>query len=257
MKKYHWLTAGLIVLVIGCSEFGVRDEAVGYCGVTDTVRTPDSLLSASLLPGRKLFEENCGPCHSISKELTGPALDNIIQRMKEIDPQHPKMLYAFTRNSTKMIREGNIYFGMQYARYNATPQNYFPSLTDEDLRQLYAYIEYVTRQSRYNKSTPLSVTPHYDSCLANLMKAGYLISWEDTKQTDGTIVIKHKSAIKIKHNNRQNRKERDLPDPADEAWQGEMVSYRFKSGLESVPLYKVYYKRPKDSVLCSCLLKKP
>ncbi|MGB8192491.1 MAG: cytochrome c [Chitinophagaceae bacterium] len=89
--------------------------------------------------GKTLFTKNCTSCHAVNKDLTGPALAYISKRRDE------HYLYAFTRNSQELIKYGDMY-GNQLARcvyeqWNRTPMNLFPNFTDEDMQNLYAYIE--------------------------------------------------------------------------------------------------------------------
>ncbi|NML20624.1 cytochrome c [Pseudoflavitalea sp. G-6-1-2] len=255
MKKYYWLVAGLLCLAISCSEFGVPDpkEERAFCG---NALIPDSVSSSDIAHGSKLFNDNCTTCHHISKDLAGPPLFHITQRLKQIDPEHPKMLYDFTRNSTTVMREGNIYFGAQYLYWNGLRQNYFPVITDEELRVIYAYIDQISGRGDYKPSELKTYAPYFDSCLENLMKAGYLISWDETMRMKGTLVIRHKSRLKIE----QFKKNSSAEFTANDKWEKGMhkqLGTRLNDLAHSSTPYKVFFKDPNDAVRCGCASESP
>lgn len=85
--------------------------------------------------GRTLFESNCATCHKVDKDLTGPALKGIEDRVKD-----KKLLYAWIRNNNAVLKTGNAYFVKLYKDWNQTPMNTFINLTDEQIGQILAYI---------------------------------------------------------------------------------------------------------------------
>jgi mono/diheme cytochrome c family protein len=89
--------------------------------------------------GQALFQSNCAACHQIKKDLTGPGLESAEDRIKD-----KKLLYAWIRNSPAVLKTGNRYFTDLYNKWNKTPMNTFPNLTDEEIDDILEYI----RQSR-------------------------------------------------------------------------------------------------------------
>ncbi|MBC6491988.1 c-type cytochrome [Flavihumibacter stibioxidans] len=85
--------------------------------------------------GKALFQQNCASCHAVSKNLTGPALAGIEERVTD-----KKLLYAWIRNNQAVLSSGNKYFTDLYNQWNKTPMNAFPNLTDEEIAAMLTYI---------------------------------------------------------------------------------------------------------------------
>ena len=91
---------------------------------------------ASRFPeGEKLFKANCASCHKVDKRLVGPMLQGATER------NSMEWLIDFTRDSQAMIEAGDPYAVAIYEAYNKTQMTSFPNLTDEDIMQIYAYID--------------------------------------------------------------------------------------------------------------------
>jgi cytochrome c2 len=85
--------------------------------------------------GAKLFYDNCAPCHKIDKDLTGPALGGIEDRVKD-----KKLLYAWIRNNQAVLKSGNPYFNNLYNKWDKIPMSVFPALTDKEIEDILDYI---------------------------------------------------------------------------------------------------------------------
>ena len=88
--------------------------------------------------GKALFSQNCASCHAVNKNLTGPALAGVEDRWSE-----KKNLYAWIKNSAAYLKTGDPYATKLYNEYNKTAMNLFPSLTDQDIDAILAYIKTV------------------------------------------------------------------------------------------------------------------
>jgi len=84
--------------------------------------------------GKTLFLTNCASCHSITKELTGPALTDVETRWKD-----KEKLYAFIRNSQEVIKD-DVYAKDLFNRYNKVQMNPFPWIKDEQIEAILSYI---------------------------------------------------------------------------------------------------------------------
>lgn len=100
-----------------------------------TVSEPISKHGGTNPEGAKLFMDNCATCHKIDKDLTGPALRGIEDRVKD-----KKLLYAWIRNNQLVLESGNPYFTNLYNVWNKTPMSIFPTLTDEEIEDILEYI---------------------------------------------------------------------------------------------------------------------
>ncbi len=88
--------------------------------------------------GKALFQQNCASCHAVHKDLTGPKLAGIEERVPD-----QKLLYDWIRNSQAVLRTGNKYFNDLYNQWNKTAMNLFPNLTDEEIGAMITYINSV------------------------------------------------------------------------------------------------------------------
>ncbi|MCF1715555.1 c-type cytochrome [Flavihumibacter sp. RY-1] len=88
--------------------------------------------------GKALFQQNCASCHAVHKNLTGPALAGIEERVPD-----KKLLYDWIRNSQAVLQSGNKYFNDLYVAWNKTAMNLFPNLTDEEIGAMITYINSV------------------------------------------------------------------------------------------------------------------
>ncbi|GAB5554862.1 MAG: hypothetical protein Sapg2KO_44530 [Saprospiraceae bacterium] len=93
--------------------------------------------TASYNIGKILFRKYCTTCHVKEKDrdLTGPSLYGVTQRRDK------EWLYSFTRQSTKMIEEGDPQALTLWSEWKPTVMNNFPQLEDQELDDLYYYIE--------------------------------------------------------------------------------------------------------------------
>lgn len=85
--------------------------------------------------GKALFDNNCASCHKVDKDLTGPALAGIEDRVKD-----KKLLREWIRNNPKVLATGDKYFNDLYIKWNKTPMNVFASLTDPEIDAILTYI---------------------------------------------------------------------------------------------------------------------
>jgi cytochrome c2 len=114
----------------------------------------------------KIFFQNCASCHSINKDLTGPALKGAMQRLLPVHNGNKKGIYAFIRNPAKVMARVKYYQDLK-TKFGGAVMTTFPNLTDADLDNLFAYIENesnrtYTIQPNTNNSTCL------DSCVQYL-----------------------------------------------------------------------------------------
>ncbi len=85
--------------------------------------------------GKALFQQNCASCHAVNKDLTGPKLAGIEERVTD-----KKLLYDWIRNNQAVLASGNKYFNDLYNAWNKTPMNAFPNLADEEIAAMITYI---------------------------------------------------------------------------------------------------------------------
>ena len=106
----------------------------------ENVDPPEAVVSIKNKKGQELFKENCATCHAVDKNLSGPALAGIEERIKD-----KQLLYAWIRNNAAVLLTGDKYFTDLFLQYNKTAMTAFPQLTDEDIDNILEYINEVTQ----------------------------------------------------------------------------------------------------------------
>ncbi len=94
---------------------------------------------AAIEAGKTLFRNNCASCHNkdMKSRLTGPALGGTEERWAD----YPEAdLYRWIRNSQAMIAEGHPRATALWNEWKPTVMNSFPTLSDEDIANILAYI---------------------------------------------------------------------------------------------------------------------
>jgi len=86
--------------------------------------------------GKTLFQTNCASCHSPVKQVLGPALKGVTERVPD-----KKLLHDWIKNNAKVLQSGNPYFTALYAQFNKAAMNTFPNLSDADIDDILKYVE--------------------------------------------------------------------------------------------------------------------
>ncbi len=89
--------------------------------------------------GKALFNTNCAACHSLDKNLTGPALRGFEARLAEDEGLDRDWIDAWIRNSPAVIKSGDAYAVKIDAEYNNAAMTPMPQLTDEEINNILAY----------------------------------------------------------------------------------------------------------------------
>ena len=91
---------------------------------------------ADVAKGETLFKNNCAACHAVSAEVVvGPGLKGINER-KDF-----AWLSKWIRNSQAVIASGDPYAVEIYNKYNKAQMTSFPNLSDDDIRNMLAYVD--------------------------------------------------------------------------------------------------------------------
>ncbi|HEX8041226.1 MAG TPA: cytochrome c [Chryseosolibacter sp.] len=94
---------------------------------------PDS--TRRLERGRSLFQTNCGACHGVHKEMTGPMLASITKK------RSTEWLLPFIKDSQAVIVSGDEYALALFEAFNHQVMPAFPHLPDSAIRDILYYIE--------------------------------------------------------------------------------------------------------------------
>jgi mono/diheme cytochrome c family protein len=101
--------------------------------VAGSAPAQDSLRSVE--EGRSLFQTNCGSCHSVHKEMTGPMLASVTKKRSS------EWLHAFIKNSQKVIVSGDAYALHLFLSYNQQVMPSFREMPDTLIAEILNYIE--------------------------------------------------------------------------------------------------------------------
>ena len=85
--------------------------------------------------GEKLYKANCTACHHIDNRLIGPALRGVSDKYSE------EWLIKWIKNSAEMIAAGDPDAIAIWEEYNKSPMTAFPYFSDDDVKNILAYIE--------------------------------------------------------------------------------------------------------------------
>ena len=98
-----------------------------------------NLSAADSKVGKTLFITNCAQCHAknMKDKLTGPPLGKAIENWGG----DMKGVYSWVRNSQAMIAAGNARAVAVWNEYKPTQMNAFPTLKDEDIDNIFAYVD--------------------------------------------------------------------------------------------------------------------
>ena len=108
---------------------------------TEPINLPEDSTGIMITQGEILYKSNCANCHMMKSEFTGPPLHGITYRRSK------KWLYDFTRNSAEIIANSlsgasiDHYANCIFDRYKPVVMSSFPTLTDKDLDNIYAFIK--------------------------------------------------------------------------------------------------------------------
>ena len=94
-----------------------------------------SLSAQNVEEGEKLYKANCTACHQIDNKLIGPALRGVSDKYSE------EWLIKWIKNSAEMIAAGDPDAIAIWEEYNKSPMTAFPYFSDDDVKNILAYIE--------------------------------------------------------------------------------------------------------------------
>jgi mono/diheme cytochrome c family protein len=86
--------------------------------------------------GRALFQSNCATCHNPIKQITGPPLKGVRERVP-----NNQLLHDWIHNNQKVLASGNPYFTALYNQFNKYPMTPFQGLTDAEIDAILKYVE--------------------------------------------------------------------------------------------------------------------
>lgn len=89
--------------------------------------------------GEKLFKANCAACHALDKQMVGPALGGVVDRLKTEQNLDEDWLHKWIKDNKALRESGDKYANDVYEKFNKTEMTQFPNLSDSDIDDILAY----------------------------------------------------------------------------------------------------------------------
>lgn len=89
--------------------------------------------------GEKLFKANCTACHALDKQLVGPALGGVVERLKTEQNLDETWFQKWIKDNKALRASGDKYANEVYEKFNKTEMTAFPSLSDQDVKDILEY----------------------------------------------------------------------------------------------------------------------
>lgn len=96
-------------------------------------------LGGDAVKGKQLFNQNCAACHSLDRNMTGPALRKVEARLADEAGVDREWIYAWVKNSSGLIKSGDDYANKVFGEYKNVPMTPFPTFSNEDIDNILAY----------------------------------------------------------------------------------------------------------------------
>lgn len=89
--------------------------------------------------GEKLFKADCAACHALDKQLVGPALGGVVDRLKTEQSLDTDWLHKWIKDNKSLRASGDKYANEVFEKFNQTEMTAFPNLTDQEIDDILEY----------------------------------------------------------------------------------------------------------------------
>ncbi|TAF83997.1 MAG: cytochrome C, partial [Sphingobacteriales bacterium] len=138
LKKLHKLIAVYAVFILSISTLAyAQDKPADTSNAAIATALPAasaSTPSGDAKAGEALFKANCTSCHALNKRVLGPALAGVNNRHSEA------WLLKWIKNAPAMVASGDKEALKIYNEYNQAAMTPFPQFSDDDVKNILAYI---------------------------------------------------------------------------------------------------------------------
>ena len=131
----HILRLFILSFLFTASPLFAQDEVV----VEEAASEQASDMGGDPVAGKQLFNQNCAACHALDRNMTGPMLGKVEERLMEEQGLDREWLYKWIRNSAGLIASGDSYANQVYNEWNQVAMTAFPLLSDADIDNILAY----------------------------------------------------------------------------------------------------------------------
>lgn len=142
INKIIFLSSSFLAITIGISYLIYKNNTSHYfvCGNTESTMicgTMSQNYSENAIKGKELFNSNCAACHSLDRNMTGPALRNLQLKYEKCSEE---FWFHFITKEDSLIKINNsdLKYLTQYSDYE---YNHNFNLSKEEYRFLLDYLE--------------------------------------------------------------------------------------------------------------------
>ena len=89
--------------------------------------------------GEALFKTNCSACHALDKQMVGPALGGVVDRLKTEQNLGVDWFQKWIRDNKALRASGDKYANEVFEKFKKVEMTAFPNLTDQDIADLLEY----------------------------------------------------------------------------------------------------------------------
>ena len=89
--------------------------------------------------GEKLFKANCTACHALDKQVIGPPLKGVVERVKTEGGVDKDWLHKWIKDNKALRASGDKYANEIFEKFNKTEMQVFPNLTEKDIDDILAF----------------------------------------------------------------------------------------------------------------------
>ncbi len=89
--------------------------------------------------GEKLFKANCTACHALDKQVIGPPLKGVVERVKTEGGVDRDWLHKWIKDNKALRASGDKYANEIFEKYNKTEMQVFPNLSEKDIDDILAF----------------------------------------------------------------------------------------------------------------------
>ncbi|ASW75214.1 quinol:cytochrome C oxidoreductase [Chryseobacterium piperi] len=89
--------------------------------------------------GEKLFKANCTACHALDKQVIGPPLKGVVERVKTEGGVGRDWLHKWITDNKALRASGDKYANEIFEKYNKVEMQQFPNLSEKDIDDILAF----------------------------------------------------------------------------------------------------------------------
>ena len=128
--------------------------------------------------GEKLFKANCTACHALGKQLVGPALGGVVDRLKKEQNLDTDWIRKWVKDNKALRTSGDKYANEVFAKFNKTEMLAFSNLSDKDIDDI---LEYTTN--------PPAPEPAADAATASDTNSVAALEMAQKQSTNSKVIL--------------------------------------------------------------------